>query len=440
MSIKFIELHYPPESGGSSGDMSRDDIYEFLSDDTDNKPDVIQLEDDKKDDKEDDEKPSKEKTKKPKEADEDSEEDTERIKGKSKEDEDEETDELKELEEELEEPTENQLELVAPVPRREILAKYPKLFKEFPYLEKAYYREQQFTEINPTIEDARETKMKAETLDNFERDLIDGNTETILKAVKSENPKSFNKIVDDYLPALARIDKDAHLHVVGNTIKHTIQAMVAEARVSGNEVLQNAAQILNQFVFGSSNFSPPTNLSSRTEQQNPRENEITQRERDFEKKKFEDANNNINERVNSTYRATIEAHIDPKGSMSDFVKRHATREAMDNIQTLMSKDTRFKVLVDKLWEKAAQSDYSKSAMKNINDAFIFKARTLLPSVIKKARNEALRGTGKRVVEDSDDNDREETRRSPARERSRPEKSDRNKIPEGMSSLDYLMQD
>ena len=36
---------------------------------------------------------------------------------------------------------------MTPVRRKEILAKYPKLFKDFPYLEKAYYREQQFTEV-----------------------------------------------------------------------------------------------------------------------------------------------------------------------------------------------------------------------------------------------------------------------------------------------------
>ena len=48
-------------------------------------------------------------------------------------------DELKDIEEELKGPKEEDLELTTPVRRREILAKYPKLFKDFPYLEKAYY-------------------------------------------------------------------------------------------------------------------------------------------------------------------------------------------------------------------------------------------------------------------------------------------------------------
>src|SRR6187399_1594582 len=82
---------------------------------------------------------------------------------KSKED-----DELKEIEEELDGPKEEDLELMTPVRRREILAKYPKLFKDFPYLEKAYYREQQFTEVYPTIQDARAAHEKSQILDRVE--------------------------------------------------------------------------------------------------------------------------------------------------------------------------------------------------------------------------------------------------------------------------------
>ena len=69
---------------------------------------------------------------------------------------------LKEIEEELEGPKEEDLELTDSSSRKEILAKYPKLFKDFPYLEKAYYREQQFTEVFPTIQDARVQCEKAQ--------------------------------------------------------------------------------------------------------------------------------------------------------------------------------------------------------------------------------------------------------------------------------------
>lgn len=73
-------------------------------------------------------------------------------------------DELKELEEELEGPKEEDLELTTPVRRKEILKKYPTLFKDFPYLEKAYYREQQFTKYFPQFRMLRQQLIKPEYL------------------------------------------------------------------------------------------------------------------------------------------------------------------------------------------------------------------------------------------------------------------------------------
>src|SRR5256885_489210 len=90
-------------------------------------------------------------------------------------DDEEQDDEEEEVDEEPEE-----LNLVTPVRRKEILAKYPNVFKDFPYLEQAYYREQKYTEIFPTIDDASEALDKAGTLDRFETDLMQGDFHKIL--------------------------------------------------------------------------------------------------------------------------------------------------------------------------------------------------------------------------------------------------------------------
>src|SRR4030095_10511453 len=194
-----------------SGD-SREEMIEFLAGD-DEQQETIDLEEEGKGkEKGKDKTPPKGKEKDTDESETPDEDETG--------DEDEEVDELAEIEDELEEPSEEQLELVTPVRRREILKKYPNLFKEFPYLEKAYYREQQFTELLPTIDDAKAAVEKSQILDRFEGDLMSGNAETVLKAVQASNPKAFLKIVDDYLPTLAKVDEKAYFHVLGNVTKH----------------------------------------------------------------------------------------------------------------------------------------------------------------------------------------------------------------------------
>lgn len=426
---------------GGSEELGKEDIIEFLMDE--DEPEVIPLDKDKKD-----EVPPKEKKDEipPKKKDDKEDKDKDEDEDEVDEDED---DELKELEDELKEPDDEQLELVTPVRRRDILKKYPDVFKDFPYLEKAYYREQQFTELLPTIADAKEAVNKAQTLDRFENDLLGGNTETILKAVKDSNPKGFNKIVDDYLPTLAKVDEGAYYHVLGNVTKHTIVAMVQEAKKTQNEALQQAALLLNQFVFGTSDFKPPTNLSNQNEkpEDNTRERQIQEREQNFIRGQFESARGDLNTRVNNALKNTIEANIDPRESMSDYVRKNASRDAMDSLETIINKDSRFKSLVDKLWEAAFKDGFTKVSTDRIRSAYVSKAKTLLPSVIKKARNEALRGMGRRVAnENTDDNDKTPRRGPVAAGRPRSQQPASGKItkpsdiPKGMKTIDFLMQD
>ena len=408
----------PTGGGESTKEMNTEDMIDFISEEDDEEKEVLEIEPKPKSKSKDDDDSDEEKP--------------------------EESDELVDIEEELKPPTEEQLELVTPVRRREILAKYPSLFKDFPYLEKAYYREQQFTEVFPTIPDAKQALAKSQTLDRFEQELVGGgNTETILKAVREENPKAFFKIVDNYLPTLAKVDEKAYLHVIGNLTKHTIYSMVQEARKSNNEVLQSAAQILNQFAFGTSSFSPPQNLTPPKSEDN-QNTAVEQRERAFVNQQFNTTVNDLNTRVNNTLQNTIEANIDPKQSMTDFVRRHASTEALEELNKLIGQDTRFKTLADRLWEKCLEENFSKTSVDRIKSAYLSKSKTLLPSVIKKARNEALRGMGKRTSDNYDESTSRKGPITPGRPRSQQQSSGKIKeakdIPKGMNTLEFLNSD
>ena len=366
---------------------------------------------------------------------------------KTSEDEDEEeTDELKELEEELKPPSEEDLlEIVSPARRKEILAKYPKLFKDFPYLEKAYYRDQQFTEILPTVQDAKVAVEKAQILDRTEREVMNGDITNILHAAKSENQEAFNKIADNYLPALRAVDQQAYYHVLGNVIKDTIITMVREGRQLGEQgaPLEMAANVLNQFIFGSQKFIPPQPLARQVNpNEQAREQQFQQQERERFYQQFETVKDDLQVKADNVLKSTIDGHIDPNGSMSDYVKNHATKEAFENLETLISKDARFRSLLDKLWQKAFESNFDKDTTAKIKSAYLSKAKTLLPSVIKKARNDALKGRSARVGES-----KEETlipRRNPPEQSAAPSKGGKirkaSDIPKGMTTLDVLMKD
>ena len=375
----------------------------------------------------------------------DDEEEGEEDGEKSKED-----DELKEIEEELDGPKEEDLELMTPVRRREILAKYPKLFKDFPYLEKAYYREQQFTEVYPTIQDARAAHEKSQILDRVEYEVLNGDITTVLEAAKSENSDAFYKIADNYLPTLKKVDSQAYYHVLGNVVKDTIITMVQEGRKLGDQgaPLTAAANILNQFVFGSQQFTPPTPLSKNSR---PEDIQREQQQQQYEQQRvyqvFDGVREDLQTKADNVLTSTIVQHIDPRGTMTEYMKNHATAEALETLDDLIQRDTRFRGLLDRLWEKAFHQGFDKTSTDRIKSAYLSKAKTLLPSVIKKARNDALRGMGRRVREDSEGTDEKETTSkkgpiTPGRSTAPSSGKYKNgkEIPKGMSTLDVLMQD
>jgi len=354
----------------------------------------------------------------------------------------EEVDELKELEEELKPPAEEDLlELTTPVRRKEILAKYPTLFKDFPYLEKAYYREQQFTETFPTIADARLAAEKADILDKTERQVMNGDISSVLIAAKQENNEAFNKIADNYLPTLRRVDQQAYYHVLGNVIKDTIITMVKEGRALGDQgaPLQAAANVLNQFIFGSQTFSAPQTLAKQVD---PR---VAQQEQQYQQSQrqriintFESVKDDLQTRADNVLTSTIDGHIDPNGTMSDYVKGHATKEALDQLEGLINKDTRFRSLLDKLWEKAFQTGFDKESTDRIKSAYLSKAKTLLPTVIKSARNKALQGVSGSPEVSVPKKNPVAHGRSAAPSSGKIRKA--SDIPRGMSTLDVLMKD
>lgn len=353
-----------------------------------------------------------------------------------------------ESEEEEQPPAEEELDLTAddlvtPVRRKEILAKYPDLFKTFPYLEKAMYREQQYTEILPSIEDARIAVDKSHRLDQFEDSVLKGTTEGVLKSVKETDPKAFNKIVDNYLDDLRKVDQAGYAHVISGTIKQLISGMAGEARRINSEELGKAAVILNQFMFGHSEFKPHERYS-KEEPQNEEAIKLQQERMQFQQERLESTVSELGTKTDNILKSTITQHIDPKKVMTDYVRRNAINDAFAETDRIIRSDTRFQAMKDKLWERAIASNYSKQAVDQIRNAYLSYAKTILPAAIKKARNEALKGMGKRIDDSPQNESRDRKGPVPAGRSSSPSsnrgKEAKTDVPRGMSTLDFLNQD
>lgn len=342
-----------------------------------------------------------------------------------------------EEDEELTEEKEEELELVVPARKKEILSKYPKLFKEFPHLEKAYYKEQQYAELGlATIDDAKEAIEKVKVLDAFESDLMQGNTEKLLKSVKETNPDAFAKVADEYLQTLGRVDKDAYFTVIGNLMKHTIVGMVNEAKRLGEEkgsALQESAAVLNQYLFGTSEFEPPKKLAKESKDTSEADKLKKERE-EFEQSRLDNAKSEVTSRFDGVLKNTIADNIDKNDAMSAYVKRNAIREVQETVKEMLAEDKAFTGLVDRLFKNANEDKYSRASLDKILATYRTKARVILPSVIQKVRNEALKGLGKVKSDDDKRGPLPVTRTSTSSVKGTKD------IPKGMSTFDFLNSD
>jgi hypothetical protein len=327
--------------------------------------------------------------------------------------------------------------LMAPASRKKILEKYPKLFKDFPWLEHAHYRNNKYSEIFPTVEDAQEAAGAVEQLSNIQSALSSGNTEGLIKYVKNSDPEAFNRLVDNYLNNLGKVDKEAYYHVVGNITKSTIQTMLKVADKEDSKPLKAAAEILNQFIFGTKEITPPSRLS----REDTSEDDGLKREKaEFIREQIKTHSEELYTAASNMIRSNIEANIDPRGRMSPYVKKNATREAFDSLENLIRQDVGFRKSLDRLWDTAMRNRFSRDSKQAIKSSYLSKARALLPEVIKRARIEALKGTGHRVEKDRK-GPLSVGRSSSSNERGRDSSgASKSKIAPDMSTLDFFNSD
>lgn len=414
---KFLHFLFEEPTDAGGGELSINDMIDALAEGED-EPEGEDLlakdKDDKKDDKKKDDK-----------------------KKDNKEEKEEEDEPELELEEIDEEPEIDELQSVEEFSRKSFLKEFPDAFKKFPQLEVAFYREKKYAEMFPTIDDAKEALEKVTNYDKFEGSLLSGDLDTVLGSVKTSDEKAFNKMVDNYLPMLQKVDQGAYYHVINNVIKNTIVAMIREGDNLKNDDLKAAGVILNQFITGKSDFEAPKPFGPhKTKEPDEAATEQTQ----YLTERLESSIEELTSRTQNTIKSTISKHIDPKGVMTDYVKRTAIKDAMEEVDALIAKDTRFTAIKDKLWQTAIKNKFAKPALNDIQKAYLNKAKTLLPSIIQKNRNEALKGLGKRVNEERE----EPTRKGPisvgrsagANNSSKKE----NEVPKGMKTIDFLMQD
>ena len=312
---------------------------------------------------------------------------------KEEEEEDEDKIEIVEEEDDVKKAAEdeNVEDILAPLSRKAVLKKYPNVFKDFPQLEKGYYGNIEYRKVFPNVQEAKEAAEKVEQFNTIETELKKGDSTTLLKNIKEDNEENFAKVVDSYLPNLEKIDERAYFHVIGNVIKRMVFAMAESSKENKDDDLLTAAKIVKGYMFGE---KPIDGITSFSKGESKEKDELSEDRKNFDAERFNARKGEVTDKVSRIVKNTLDKHIDPRESMSAYVKKNAVREAQESVDSLMNKDKEFQKYIERMWESAKKANYSEDSTGKIRSAYISKAKTLLPQVIRKIRNEALKESGR----------------------------------------------
>src|SRR6267142_857521 len=358
---------------------------------------------------------------------------------KDKEDEDTDKEDKEEKDEELpveedEEIEENEEEELPETKLRpsikSITKEFPeaeKIFKKYPQLRDAYYREGKFSQLYATIEDAEEASVKAESLDAINADLMDGNTKDILQAINKDNPDSFKKIAANFLPTLQSLDENLFYETAIPLVNTAIRNLYLAGQKSKDNNMMGAAKIMAHFFHGSYDIPASTERAKDPELENERK-KLQDEKNSIEREKFTEFDTSVNDRTRKFLSRTIEEGLDPNKSLSDFTKSKIIDEIIDRVGTELSKDRQHMASINKLWKLASQERFSAKSADRIISAFLSRAKQLIPEIRSKVKSEAL-GTRSK----SSDNGRRSTTRETTTGTRVSEKSSR--VPTDSKKLD-----
>lgn len=274
---------------------------------------------------------------------------------------------------------------------RQLVAKYPKIFKDFPGLRQTFFRERDYSKLFPTVEDARESYEQLNRLKVGEQRISQADPADFLELLGDYDVNKQRKFIHDFLPALLSKNRPAFQAVTEPVIKHMIRSAYMDAKRNGNQNLMDSALNVHEWVFGNDKVDEAPRSSQRNPDQEP--DPEKERLRQENQEILRGQHQNFVDSILSTSSKSI-TNIIRKNlpeDVTDFLGRSITRDVMDELASVLRDDPAHRSNMERLLKQAASNRYSSEWKDRVQSAYLSRAKLALPTIIKKVRSAALKG-------------------------------------------------
>jgi hypothetical protein len=279
----------------------------------------------------------------------------------------------------------------SPVPRAELLKAYPDIFKRFPQIQNTFGREEAFTELFPTVEDAQNAADYQESFLAFEQNIASGDPTHLLQSVKNLDPNIFGKFTGNFMDTLYKVDRDQFNEVLRPITKKLVRHIFADGVRTKNENLVNAAQWFSDYLFGTEVEKIPADQKPITTK--------TKEQEDFERRREEhterEYNTSFTEVLGYVDRKldTFLSNIDPNNKLTPYTKRVLVRDIKEEVGAALRKETPLQRTIGNLWGRGKKFGYTPELRQKIGNLYLARAKQVAPAIAKRLVKEAMGTSG-----------------------------------------------
>lgn len=320
---------------------------------------------------------------------------------------------------------------------RALKKEFPNIFKKFPEVKDAIFREREFTKFFGSIDEAEEASNKARYLDEVSQDLFEGKSENLLKALKKNSEKSLEIFSFGFLPELYKTDKELYHQVTDHALNQMLHVVNSNALKNGNKNLATAVKYISQFVFGEPEL-PELKERPVAPKKTEAELKLEEREKAHEQQKYSEFEDSVHSRTRSKLENIVKEGFNDE-NMTDFVKDAITDKIIDKVGVIIAKDKFFQSQLASMWKKAVREGYTSEAKSRIISAYLARAKKIVPSVRAEVRKSASSRHSNNNENNNDTGKRQGTSTGSGKRHSTLP-SDPKKIPASMSDEDILAAD
>lgn len=277
---------------------------------------------------------------------------------------------------------------------KKIKAKYPEFFKEFPDVRKAIFQNRAFSEVFPTVEEAKEVAERVRDFDEYEQQVMAGDPTLLFKSIADsgpEGPEILEKFSMNILPTIQKFSPDLMGKMLFPHVRQIFHNALEDAKATKNQNLIYSIGHISQYLWNSKTL-PELKAMPRIED-NPEALRARQENDGLKGRLAMEFQTAVIETGLDDFRKTVDFTFNNDKRFTPIERDALVDKIVIEVRNALVKDQSYTRRINAVWRQAAQAGHDRKFVPRVVNTFLGGAKSVLPSVRATVVQNALKRKG-----------------------------------------------